>query len=327
MFKQPLKRERAMARKLPLVVACFLAIYLIWGSTYLAVVFGLQSIPPLMLMGIRSLAGGIILLTLGWRGIAAVSVSSWASAMACGLLFFLGCHGILAYAQQTVPSGIAAIVLATVPFWIVLLEYVLPGEKRPSPWKLLALLPGFAGVALIAWQNVSERPLAAGSILLLLASASSWAAGSLLSKRTSSAGSGVSISGMQLAAGGVALLFVSLVIGEFRDFSPDAVSTVSLAAVAYLVLAGSVVGFAAFHWLLDTVPTTQVSTYTFVNPVVAVGLGWFFLQEQLSLTMLLGGMMVVGSVVAIWRVESISNTRPTKTAKLRRLSLAPTARS
>jgi drug/metabolite transporter (DMT)-like permease len=132
---------------------------------------------------------------------------------------------------------------------------------------------------------------------------------------------------MQLAAGGVALLFVSLVIGEFRDFSPDAVSTVSLAAVAYLVLAGSVVGFAAFHWLLDNVPTTQVSTYTFVNPVVAVGLGWFFLQEQLSLTMLLGGMMVVGSVVAIWRAESISNTRPTKKAKLRRLSLAPTARS
>jgi len=314
-----------MARKLPFVVACFLAIYLIWGSTYLAVVLGLESIPPLMLMGIRSVAGGIILLTLGWRGIAAVS--AWASAAACGLLFFLGCHGILAYAQQTVPSGIAAIVLATMPFWIVLLECVVPGEKRPSPWRLLALLPGFAGVALIAWQNVSERPVGAGSIVLLLLSALSWAAGSLLSKRTSSAGSGVSISGMQLAAGGVALLFVSLVIGEFRDFSPGAVSTISLAAVAYLVLAGSVVGFTAFHWLLDNVPTTQVSTYTFVNPVVAVGLGWFFLQERLSLTMLLGGVMVVASVVAIWRTESISNTRPTKTARLRRLSLAPTARS
>jgi drug/metabolite transporter (DMT)-like permease len=177
-----------MARKLPLVVACFLAIYLIWGSTYLAVVLGLESIPPLMLMGIRSIAGGINLLTLGWRGIAAVSAGTWGSAMACGLLFFLGCHGILAYAQQTVPTGIAAIVLATVPFWILLLEYVVPGERRPSPWKLLALLPGFAGVALIAWQNISERPVGAGPILLLLASALSWAAGSLLSKRTSSAG-------------------------------------------------------------------------------------------------------------------------------------------
>lgn len=277
--------------------------------------------------GIRSVAGGIILLTLGWRGIAAVSGSAWVSAAACGLLFFLGCHGMLAYAQQTVPSGIAAIVLATVPFWIVLLEYVVPGEKRPSPWKLLALLPGFAGVALIAWQNVSERPVGAGSIVFLLLSALSWAAGSLLSKRTSSAASGVSISGMQLAAGGVALLLVSLVIGEFREFSPSAVSTVSLAAVAYLVLAGSVVGFAAFHWLLDHVPTTQVSTYTFVNPVVAVGLGWFFLQERLSLTMVLGGMMVVASVVAIWRTESISDAQPTKKARLHRLLLAPAARS
>jgi drug/metabolite transporter (DMT)-like permease len=316
-----------MARKLPLVVACFLAIYLIWGSTYLAVVLGLESIPPLMLMGIRSIAGGIILLTLGWRGIAAVSAGTWGSAMACGLLFFLGCHGILAYAQQTVPTGIAAIVLATVPFWILLLEYVVPGERRPSPWKLLALLPGFAGVALIAWQNISERPVGAGPILLLLASALSWAAGSLLSKRTSSAGSGVSISGMQLATGGVALLLVSLVIGEFRDFSSGAVSNVSLAALAYLILAGSVVGFAAFHWLLDNVPTTQVSTYTFVNPVVAVGLGWFFLQERLSLSMLLGGVMVVASVVAIWRTESISDTSPAKKARLRGLSLAPTARS
>jgi drug/metabolite transporter (DMT)-like permease len=316
-----------MARKLPLVVACFLSIYLLWGSTYLAVAFGLNSIPPLMLMGIRSLGGGIILLALGWHGIAGVSLSAWASATVCGLLFFLGCHGILAYAQQTVPSGIAAIVLATVPFWIVLLEYVVPGESRPSPRKLMALLPGFAGVALVAWQNVIERPVGAGPIVLLLVSALSWAAGSLLSKRTSSARSGVSISGMQLAAGGVALLLVSLAIGEFQDFSPGAVSTVSLAALAYLIVAGSVVGFAAYHWLLDNVPTTQVSTYTFVNPVVAVGLGWFFLQERLSLTMLLGAVMVVASVVAIWLTETTSDAHPTKKAKVRRLSLAPTARS
>lgn len=316
-----------MAGRLPLVVACFLSIYLLWGSTYLAVVLGLESIPPLMLMGIRSLAGGSILLALGWRGIAGVSAPTWASAIACGLLFFLGCHGILAYAQQTVPSGIAAMVLATVPFWIVLLEYVVPGESRPSPWKLLALLPGFAGVSLVAWQNVSERPVGAGPIVLLLLSALSWAAGSLLSKRTSSAGSGVSISGMQLAAGGVALLLVSLAIGEFRNFSPGSVSTVSLAAVAYLILAGSVVGFAAYHWLLDNVPTTQVSTYTFVNPVVAVALGWFFLHERLSLTMLLGGVMVVASVVAIWRTESASDVQPARKGKVRKLSLAATARS
>jgi drug/metabolite transporter (DMT)-like permease len=236
-----------MARKLPLVVACFLSIYFLWGSTYLAIAIGLKSIPPLMLMGIRSLGGGIILLALGWRGIAGVSAWTWANALVCGLLFFLGCHGILAYAQQTVQSGIAAIVLATIPFWIVLLEYVAPGESRPSPWKLMALLPGFAGVALVASQNVSERQIGAGPILLLLISALSWAAGSLLSKRTSSNTSGVSISGMQLAAGGTALLLGSFAMGEFRDFSFGAVSAASLAALVYLVVAGSVIGFAAYH--------------------------------------------------------------------------------
>jgi drug/metabolite transporter (DMT)-like permease len=270
----------------------------------------------LMLMGLRSIGGGMILLALGWRGIADASTWTWVNAVICGVLFFLGCHGILAYAQQTVPSGIAAIVLATIPFWIVLLEYVVPGESRPSPWKLLALLPGFAGVALVAWQNVSERPVGAGPILLLLVSALCWAAGSLLSKRTSSETSGVSISGMQLTAGGVALLLVSFAIGEFHGFSPGAVSAASLAALVYLVVAGSVVGFAAYHWLLDNVSTTQVSTYTFVNPVVAVVLGWLFLGERLSPTMLLGAVMVVASVVAIWRAETASDADPGKKARV-----------
>jgi drug/metabolite transporter (DMT)-like permease len=316
-----------MARKIPLVIACFTSIYLLWGSTYLAVAIGLKSMPPFMLMGVRSVGGGIILLALGWREFEDVSAGTWISAMACGLLFFLGCHGILAHAQQTVPSGIAAIMLATIPFWIVVLEYIVPGDARPSPWKLMALLPGFAGVALVAWQNVSERPVGAGPVLLLLVSALSWAAGSLLSKRTSPVNAGVFISGVQLAAGGAALLLVSFAIREFRGFSPGRVSAASFAALIYLIVAGSVVGFAAYHWLLDNVSTTQVSTYTFVNPVVAVVLGWFFLQERLSLTMLLGAVMVVVSLVAIWLVESAAGSHASKKANIPRLSLAPSARS
>lgn len=280
-----------------------------------------------MLMSLRSLGGGVVLLALGWRGIAGLSALSWANAVSCGLLFFLGCHGILAYAQQTVPSGIAAIVLATVPFWIVVLEYVFPEQSRPSPRKLVTLLPGFAGVALVVWQNVSERPVDAGAVLLLLVSALSWAAGSLLSKRTSSNRAGVSISGMQLTAGGAALLLVSLSIGEFRDFSPGAISAPSVAALVYLMVAGSVIGFAAYHWLLDNVPTTLVSTYTFVNPVVAVGFGWAFLRERFSLTMLLGAAMVVASVVAIWRADSTSVPRATNKPGAAKLSLTRTARS
>jgi drug/metabolite transporter (DMT)-like permease len=222
------------------------------------------------------------------------------------LLFFLGCHGVLAYAQQVVPSGIAAIMLATIPFWVVLLEFVVPTERRPAPGTLIALLPGFAGVALIALQNLNDRPVGTAATVLLLGSALSWAAGSLLSKHTSSQASSLSHSGIQLTAGGFALLLTSLAIGEFREFSPGAVTAPSFAALVYLMVAGSVVGFAAYHWLLDNVPTTQVTTYTFVNPVVAVILGRFFLQESLSPAMLIGGLMVVASVVAVWRAESRS---------------------
>jgi drug/metabolite transporter (DMT)-like permease len=293
-----------MSRRSALILACFLAIYLLWGSTYLAVALGLKSIPPFMLMGTRSIAGGIMLLGLSWREVADIPARAWANAAACGLLFFLGCHGVLAHAQQTVPSGIAAIMLATIPFWVVLLEFVMPSERRPTPGTLIALVPGFAGVALIALQNASDRPIGTTAIALLLLSALSWAAGSLLSKRVSSNASSLSLAGIQLTAGGAALLLTSLGVGEFREFSPGAVTAPSVAALIYLIVAGSVLGFAAYHWLLDAVPTTQVTTYTFVNPVVAVILGWLFLQESLSFAMLIGGLMIVGSVAAVWRAES-----------------------
>lgn len=310
-----------MPRRLALVVACFLAIYLLWGSTYLAVAFGLESFPPFMLMATRSIGGGIVLLVLSWREIAGVSARAWANAAVCGLLFFLGCHGILAYAQQTVPSGIAAIMLATIPFWIVLLELVMPTKHRPPLSTLIALLPGFAGVALVALQNV--RPIGAVAIALLMVSALSWAAGSLLSRHTLSNASSLSLSGIQLTAGGAALLITSVAMGEFRGFSLSAVTAPSLMALIYLIVAGSAVGFAAYHWLLDNVPTSQVSTYTFVNPVVAVMLGWLFLQERLSPAMLMGGLMVIASVVAVWRAESRSSSeRAERKNLIRRSALA-----
>jgi drug/metabolite transporter (DMT)-like permease len=313
-----------MSRRFAVIVACFLAIYLLWGSTYLAIAFGLKSIPPFMLMATRSIGGGLILLALSWREIADIPARAWVNATVCGLLFFLGCHGVLAYAQQMVPSGIAAIMLATIPFWVVLLEFVVPTERRPAPGTLIALLPGFAGVALIALQNATDQPVGALATALLLGSALSWAAGSLLSKRTSSDASSLSLSGIQLTAGGIALLFTSLAIGEFRGFSPGAVTAPSLAALAYLLGAGSVIGFAAYHWLLDNVPTTQVTTYTFVNPVVAVMLGWLFLQESLSRAMLIGGVMVVASVVAVWRAESRSPSDSVRKreSKVRKSALA-----
>jgi drug/metabolite transporter (DMT)-like permease len=299
------------------MLAAFAAVYLVWGSTYLAIALGIETIPPFLLMGLRSLIGGAILL--GWARSRALGsdqamsrredwpeARAWAHAAICGLLFFLGCHGVLAYAEKEVPSGIAAIVLATIPFWIVLLKLVLGDGKRPQGLTLLALVPGFAGVALIAWREAAspDRPIDPGMILLLLASAFSWALGSVISQRHPSSVSAPTLSGMQLLCGGAALVLCSVFGGELAGFAPTDISSRSLAGLAYLALAGTVLGFLSYIWLLDHVPAPVVSTYTFVNPIIAVVLGWLFLNERMTLEMLAGAALVVASVIAVGFLDS-----------------------
>src|SRR3954467_12442370 len=169
-----------MSRRL-LVIGSFAAIYLLWGSTYFAITLGLKSIPPFLLMALRSFCGGILLLAMSAGEVANVSAQAWIRASLCGLLFFVGCHGVLAFAQQSVPSGVAAIVLATIPFWILLIDLVFPTVRRPSSIALLALVPGFFGVGLVAWQNVKLAGIDILPIIWLLASALSWSIGTVLS--------------------------------------------------------------------------------------------------------------------------------------------------
>ena len=291
--------------------AAFAAVYFIWGSTYLAIALGIESIPPFLLMGLRSLIGGALLF--GWESFGPIALSpsrprrswpgarDWRHAAICGLLFFLGCHGVLAYAEKQVPSGIAAIVLATIPFFMVMLNRIVAAAHRPQGLTLLALVPGFAGVGLIAWREAArpDHPLDPSLILALLASAFSWALGSVISQRHSSSLSAPTLSGMQLLCGGAALLLCSLVSGELTGFSPVDVTARSLLGLAYLALAGTVLGFASYIWLLDHVPAPLVSTYTFVNPIIAVVLGWLILSEPLTSEMLLGAALVVASVIAV----------------------------
>ena len=291
--------------------AAFAAVYFIWGSTYLAIALGIESIPPFLLMGLRSFVGGALLF--GWESLGpntfspSVSRRSWPGARAwshaaiCGLLFFLGCHGVLAYVEKQVPSGIAAVVLATIPFFIVMLNRIVPGAHRPQGLTLLALVPGFVGVALIAWREAArpDHPLDPLLILALLASAFSWALGSVISQRHSSSLSAPTLSGMQLLCGGAALLLCSLVSGELTGFSPVDVTARSFLGLAYLALAGTVLGFASYIWLLDHVPAPLVSTYTFVNPIIAIVLGWLILGEPLTFEMFLGAALVVASVIAV----------------------------
>jgi drug/metabolite transporter (DMT)-like permease len=233
-------------------------------------------------------------------------MGAWRSAAVSGLLLFVGGHGTLAYAQQFVPSGLAAVVLATVPFFIVLLDISSPKkEQRARLLVLAALLPGLAGVALIAWpQQAAAGTIDPLMILLLLVSAFFWAAGTILSQRQPTCTSTVALSGMQLVCGGLALLLASASFGEFSGFSLQNVSMTSWSGLAYLIGAGSLIAFTAYMWLLDHAPGPLVATYTFINPVIAVILGWRFLGERPTPQMLIGTALVVVSVALLWRISS-----------------------
>jgi drug/metabolite transporter (DMT)-like permease len=263
-----------MVRKAYLIPAAFAAIYLLWGSTYLAVAVALHSLPPFSLMGTRSVVGGAILLaaTLATGGPTG-GRKEWALAAVCGILFFVGCHGVLAYAHQHVSSGLAAVLLATIPFWIAGFTAALPGGERPSIRTLTLLVPGLAGVGLIAWREVAMTGTAGphiSDIVLLLGASASWAIGTILSKRQSDAVSSVASSGIELVAGGLVLMIISVAAGEPSAFKFSKISLPSLAAWTYLTIAGTVIAFAAYAWLLKQVPATIVATYTFVNPIIAV---------------------------------------------------------
>jgi len=289
------------------VIAAFATIYVIWGSTYLAVALALQSLPPFLLIGTRSVIAGLILLGIEWlRGGELPPTNVWMSAALGGLLLFVGCHGALAYAQQYVPSGLAAVIFATVPFWFALLNFAAPAGRRPSIAILFALIPGLAGVALIAWRPVSPASSSVGPtmVLLLLGSALSWAAGSLVGQRRATGVPAVAFAGMQLVCAGAVLLAASGLIGELKGFTLGGVSAVSWAGLAYLTLAGSVIAFTAYLWLLDRVPGSAVTTYTFITPILAILFGWTFLGERLSVLMLLGTTLVIGSVILVWRLEA-----------------------
>jgi drug/metabolite transporter (DMT)-like permease len=297
------------------LVAAFAAIYLIWGSTFLAVALGLQTIPPLLLMGARSIAAGAILLAIEQvrrqvrshvHGAGFSPGRAWASAAVAGSLLFVGCHGALAYAQQYVPSGLAAVMLATVPFWFVLLNASASSDPRARMLTFAGLLPGLAGVALIAWPQDSNATTAVDPrmLALLLASAFFWAAGSVVSQRLQTAASAVALSGMQLVCGGAALIIGSMLTGEFTGFSAYDVSALSWAGLSYLIGAGSVIGFTAYMWLLDNAPGPLVATYTFVNPIIAVVLGWRFLGERPTPQMLAGTVLVIVSVITVWRLTN-----------------------
>jgi drug/metabolite transporter (DMT)-like permease len=285
------------------IVAAFAAIYLVWGSTYLAIAVALHAIPPFTLMGSRSLVGGLILFGLARARGARAGPRDWLVSAACGLLFFVGCHGVLAVAEQRVPTGLASILLATIPFWTAIIGLVLPLDKPTRPRTLALLAPGFAGVALIAWRQLAGAGASAVDILMLLGASLSWALGSVVSERHSGETPANALAGMALISGGLVLLGLAAATGELRRVDLSGLAGVPGLAWLHLTLVGTVIAFGAYVWLLERVSPPLVATYTFVNPIVAVALGWAVLGEPATPAMLAGGALVLGSLVALLVID------------------------
>ncbi|HET9251181.1 MAG TPA: EamA family transporter [Candidatus Eisenbacteria bacterium] len=284
--------------KIALAFAC---IYLIWGSTYLAIRFVVETLPPLGTAGVRFLIAGAGLYGwLAWRGeMRRVTLRHWKSAAILGSLFFLGGNGGVCWAETRVPSGLTALVIATVPLWIVGLDWVRPGGSKPKRWVLAGAALGILGVALLVSPGTAHEGIDPLGALVLLLASGSWALGTVTSRHLDHPGNHLTSTAMQMIGGGAALLLASAVTGEIADVSPSGVSSRSIAAFVYLILAGSLVGFSAYNWLLQVMPPATVGTYAFVNPGIAVLLGWAVAGEPVTGRILLAGGMIVVAVALI----------------------------
>lgn len=287
-----------------LIIAAFAALYLVWGSTYTAILIGLESFPPLMLAGIRFLIAGIILYILfRSKGEKTPSLASIGQISVGGFLMLVIGTGTVAWVEQYIASGLAAIIVASTPLWFVLLDKREWHSNFNNRWVLMGLITGFAGVLMLFADGGSVSftgdRMKMISFFVLVVGTISWTIGSLYSKyRESGASTGMKAAFQMLSAGTISLL-LSGISGEMRSFNPDAVSWQSVVALGYLITFGSLIGFMAYVWLLSVRSATLVGTYAYVNPVVAVFLGWLIANERITnfqiaaLAIILGGVILV----------------------------------
>lgn len=284
------------------ILVAFAAVYLIWGSTYLAIRVGVESFPPLLLAGSRHLVFGLMFYPmLRWQTGIRPTLAHWRTAAFTGfLLLFVG-NGGVCIAEQTVPSGVTALLVATVSLWMVLVDWLRPGGTRPVARVLLGLLLGFAGLGLLVGPKElggSARINPTGVAILLVASFA-WACGSLYSKHGQMPSSPLLGATMQSLTGGITLWIVGWVSGEVHSLHLAAVSTRSWVAVGYLIFFGSMMGFSAYIYLLKHSTATRVATYAFVNPLVALFLGWLLLGESITLRTLLAAAVILAAVLLV----------------------------
>lgn len=294
------------------VAAALGTVYLLWGSTYLAIAYVVDSLPPLLAAGARFMTAGLMLISFvvaqdRWRAGRGVPrrhpprwprVIEWRTAFIVGALLLLGGNGMVSLAEQTIPSGIAAVLIATTPIWLSIFDALLT-RRLPSLLAIGGLLVGLIGVAILLLPSTGLDALNPVGIGILVVAAISWACGSLYARRGPLPANQLLGTGMEQLAGGLVLLAVGIGVGEIGEFDPARVTTASLLGLAFLVVFGSLVAFTAYVWLLNHVAVTTVATYAYVNPVVAVALGFAFRGETLSLRPLLAATLIIGAVIAM----------------------------
>jgi len=294
------------------IIAAFASIYLIWGSTYLAIRYAVQTIPPFLMGGLRFVVSGALLyIWARYRGAPRPSRIHWRNAIIAGGFLLLGGNGAVVWAEQFVPSGLTALLVSILPFWLVIIEWVRPPRRRPHGAVLFGLVLGFIGIiVLVGPANLGGhgdiRP--AGAVVLILGSLS-WAIGSFYSRDAKLPESGLMTTGMEMLGGGTLLLIVGALTGELSQFDIHRISTASAAGLLYLVTFGSLLGFTSYIWLLDKVSPARLGTYAYVNPVVAVILGWLIAGERFSVR------TVVAAVIVICAVALLTTARSTASAQ------------
>ncbi len=303
--------------------AALLALYIVWGSTYLAIRFAVETIPPFMSAGLRFLVSGAILLI--WRrmaGDAPPTRRQWRNLVIVGVLLLLGGNGLVSFAEQRIPSGIAALIVGTVPLWLVLIEAVRPSGVKPG-WRTLAgLVVGFAGIFLLVGPTSLKGGLQFDAVgtLALITAAFLWSIGSIYSRSADVPQSTLMMTGGEMLAGAAALLLTSAFTGEWRGFSFTSVSASSWLGLAYLIAFGSLIGFVSYGWLLHNAPVSLLATYAYVNPLVAVLLGALLAQELLNARVLAASVLIISSVIFI---NTASKRKPAGVEKPGSLASGP----
>lgn len=280
-----------------------ITLYIVWGSTYLGIKVAIETIPPFFHAGIRFLVSGLIILA--WQKAAKQEMPTrkqWISTAIIGTLLLLGGNGLVAWAEQFIPSGIAALIIATVPLSLVIMEALRPGGIKPTWQAIVGLVIGFIGIFILAGPSEisgSQSNLDPFGVAALLTATVLWALGSIYSKTADLPKASMVTTGAEMLMGSIGLFIVSLLTGELNGWDPSGISTRSIIGVVYLIFIGSIVGFGSYIWLLQNAPISLVATYAYVNPIVAVLLGYFFGNEALEPRTWIAAAIIIGAVIFI----------------------------